>query len=175
MPLIYRHTCNMVDKTHRNFAFARPFSIYLACFFFLCLHRYQTPFLRIDRRKLRRMEENDELSEKKNGTEESKAMCPLCLCNTIVVTQINKQTEKNHLCPSNTYTHSQAYTFKSSKRMVKNAGKPKERKRYLFHFVYLAIVCVFLLTVFRYFLPNIEIRKRKRKLKFCSCFASINA
>lgn len=118
MPLIYRHTCNMVDKTHRNFAVAQPFSIYLTCVFFFVFHFcivavIQTPS-RTNRRKLRRAQENEGQSTytQKNNTfsEDITAMCPLCLCNTIVVERANEQKkkqiykEKIH-CSTHTHTH----------------------------------------------------------------------
>lgn len=119
-----------VDKTHRNFAFGRPFSIYLTCFFSFIVTIIQTPF-RIDRRKLRLTEESDELSEKKTTyLDESKAMRPLCLCcNTIVVTKINKQTKTNKTHTRTIHSHIHEHTHSNqAKEWRKNAGKPNNGK-----------------------------------------------
>lgn len=169
--LIYRHTCNMVDKTHRNFAIRSTFffslSIYLTSLFFrvyLCMFIYihvhscecefmcmlccchpntiphRSAKIATNTRKTKEWVDNNKKKTRKknddnnNGTrfENAKAMCPLCLDNTIVVKRTNNrkkitlpERKRHSLTHSRTYTHNiyiiqtfmQAHTktFKSRK------------------------------------------------------------
>lgn len=110
----------------------------------------------------------------------------------------SRRIKKNtHTLPeryTQTHTHSHAYIqIRQAKDWAECGWRERERhgrqverkrKRYLFHFVYLAIVCVFLLQplplplllLCAFFLPLSNIHpEEEKKLKFCSCFASINA
>lgn len=175
MPLIYRHTCNMVDKTHRNFAFAQPFSIYLtsSLFFSLlssecvlrCHHPNTIPHrsakIATNTRKWRKELSRQRREEKKthtqptttmtHGFENAKSMCPLCLY--AIQLYGNEQINKQKTLPEHTHTSTHTKTFKSGgKKREKTMNDKKKskswemrvekRKRYLFHFVYLANVLV---------------------------------
>lgn len=131
-------------------------------------------------------------------------MCPLCLYNTIVVKRTNnrknniawtKTTLTHSLTHSHTYTNTHIRTYKDiqikkNRKIKKNQSWKmlvEERKRYLFHFVHLANACLLFIR-YRFctcffstfffsvtFLLYIYTALISTKLKFRSCFASINA
>lgn len=154
MPLIYRHTCNMVDKTHRNFAFAQPFSIYLtsSLFFSLlssecvlrCHHPNTIPHrsakIATNTRKWRKELSRQRREEKKthtqptttmtHGFENAKSMCPLCLY--AIQLYGNEQINKKIHCPNIltlplTQRHSnQAEKNERKQWMIKRSPSPEK-------------------------------------------------